>query len=107
MGKPILELTAEDIDKYASLPCCGDRLTIVSRSYKVNLLSNYHTIQTFLPGMLLRSEGGTVVTISSVLGYLGCASLCKTSPTSHHCRNTKGTQSRHCQYSALQSLMLT
>jgi len=42
----------------------------------VNLLSNYHTVQTFLPGMLSRPGGGTIVTISSVLGYLGCASLC-------------------------------
>lgn len=42
----------------------------------MNLLAHFHTIQTFLPGML-RHGAGTIVTISSVLGYLGCRNLGK------------------------------
>ena len=48
---------------------------VVSRSIRVNLLAHFHTIQTFLPGMLRRERGGTIVTISSVLGHLGCRNL--------------------------------
>jgi NAD(P)-dependent dehydrogenase (short-subunit alcohol dehydrogenase family) len=39
-----------------------------------NLLSHFYTIQTFLPAML-EEERGTIVTVGSVLGYLGCANL--------------------------------
>jgi short-subunit dehydrogenase len=47
-------------------------------NFKVNTLSHFHTVRTFLPGML--EEGhGTIVTVSSVLGYLGCANLCESS----------------------------
>lgn len=42
----------------------------------VNLASWYHCVQTFLPAMLSNPAGGTVVTVSSVLGALGCAGLC-------------------------------
>ncbi|KAF1989776.1 NAD(P)-binding protein [Aulographum hederae CBS 113979] len=57
-GKSFLELTTRDIE----------------RNFHVNLLSHFHTIQTFLPGML--EEGrGTIVTVASVLGYLGSAYL--------------------------------
>jgi hypothetical protein len=59
-GKSILDLTAEDVEK----------------NFRVNLLSHYHTVQTFLPGML-EAERGTIVTIASVLGYVGCSNLCK------------------------------
>ena len=58
-GKPILSLTAQDLDI----------------NFRVNLLSHFHTIQTFLPRMLLSENGGTIVTVSSVLAHLGCANL--------------------------------
>lgn len=58
-GKPLLSLSPQDID----------------RNFRVNLLSHFHTIQTFLPGMLQLNNGGTIVTVSSVLGHLGCANL--------------------------------
>lgn len=58
-GKSILELRPEELD----------------RNFRVNLLSHYHTIQAFLPGML-EEERGTIVTVASVLGHLGCANLC-------------------------------
>jgi NAD(P)-dependent dehydrogenase (short-subunit alcohol dehydrogenase family) len=49
-------------------------LTLNERNIKVNLLSHFYTARAFLPGML--DEGrGTIVTVSSVLGYLGCANL--------------------------------
>ncbi|QDS73060.1 hypothetical protein FKW77_009739 [Venturia effusa] len=57
-GKSILDLSTEDVEK----------------NFRVNLLSHFHTVQTFLPGML-EAERGTIVTIASVLGYLGCANL--------------------------------
>ncbi|KAI9791192.1 MAG: hypothetical protein M1816_004184 [Peltula sp. TS41687] len=57
-GKPLLELTPEEIN----------------RNFRVNLLSHFYTLQTFLPGML-RKKRGTIVTMSSVLGHLGCKNL--------------------------------
>jgi len=57
-GKPMLELTAEEVEQ----------------NFRVNLLSHFNTIQTFLPGMLDAGRG-TIVTIASVLGHLGSANL--------------------------------
>lgn len=45
-----------------------------TRSLAVNTLSSFHTIRTFLPGML-EAKHGSIVTISSILGRLGCANL--------------------------------
>jgi short-subunit dehydrogenase len=59
-SKSILELSPEEVD-----------LTL-----RVNLLSHWHTVKACLPGML-DEERGTIVTIASVLGYLGCPNLCK------------------------------
>ncbi|KAJ9667631.1 hypothetical protein H2201_002166 [Coniosporium apollinis] len=57
-GKPLLQLSPAEI----------------TQTLNVNLLSHFHTLQTFLPGML--SEGrGTIVTISSVLAHIGAANL--------------------------------
>lgn len=64
-GKSILDLSTEDVEK----------------NFRVNLLSHYHTVQTFLPGML-EAERGTIVTVASVLGYVGCANLCMFSAAS-------------------------
>lgn len=49
--------------------------TDVEKLFRTNLLAHYHTIQQLLPSMLARPTGGTIVTISSVLGYTGCAGL--------------------------------
>jgi len=49
------------------------RLTI-HRTFRVNTLSHFITLRTFLPHML-RERRGTIVTISSVLGHLGAANL--------------------------------
>jgi len=57
-GKPILDLGPDELDK----------------NFRVNVLSHYHTVQMFLPDML-EEERGTIVTVASVLGYLGCANL--------------------------------
>lgn len=57
-GKPLLDLSFEEIEK----------------CLRVNLLSQFYTIKTFLPGMI-RVGSGTIVTISSVLSSLGAASL--------------------------------
>ena len=47
----------------------------IERNFRINLFSHYHTIQSFLPGMLSHPLGGTIVTISSVLGNLGSSRL--------------------------------
>jgi len=57
-GKSLLELSSEEVE----------------RTFRINTLSHFHTLQTFLPGML-EEERGTIVTISSVLGHLGAANL--------------------------------
>ncbi|GAB7349310.1 hypothetical protein MBLNU459_g8450t2 [Dothideomycetes sp. NU459] len=47
----------------------------IEQNFRINLLSHYHSIQTFLPAMLDRPSGGTVVTVASVLGHLGASHL--------------------------------
>lgn len=46
----------------------------IERSFRVNLLSHFYTLKTFLPGMV-RAGHGTIVTMSSVLGQIGAANL--------------------------------
>jgi NAD(P)-dependent dehydrogenase (short-subunit alcohol dehydrogenase family) len=58
-GKSMLELTDAEIDG----------------NLRVNLHSHFYTIRAFLPDMLAAGRG-TIVTMSSVLGHLGCANLC-------------------------------
>jgi NAD(P)-dependent dehydrogenase (short-subunit alcohol dehydrogenase family) len=57
-GKPLIDLSLDEID----------------RNFRVNLLSHFYTIKTFLPGMI-RAKQGTIVTISSVIGQIGAAQL--------------------------------
>ncbi|ETS79108.1 hypothetical protein PFICI_08961 [Pestalotiopsis fici W106-1] len=59
VGKKLLEVDIEEIE----------------RSLKTNLLSHFYTIKEFLPGMLRSEVGGTIVTVSSVIGHLGAARL--------------------------------
>jgi NAD(P)-dependent dehydrogenase (short-subunit alcohol dehydrogenase family) len=47
----------------------------IQRTLTTNLHSHFHTLQTFLPSLLASPQGGTIVTISSVLGKLGAANL--------------------------------
>ncbi|EQB44399.1 Protein dhs-3 [Colletotrichum sp. SAR11_59] len=58
-GKPLLELEISDIE----------------RSITTNLTSHFITLKTFLPQIIRGGQGGTIVTMSSVLGHLGAASL--------------------------------
>ncbi|KAJ9620158.1 hypothetical protein H2203_007923 [Taxawa tesnikishii (nom. ined.)] len=58
-GAPLLSLSTSQIE----------------RNFRINLLSHYHTIRIFLPSMLAREDGGTIVTVSSVLGHLGASHL--------------------------------
>ena len=80
-GKSLLELSPEQIER-SVYPGNARRpilLTRRRRNFRVNVLSHFHTIQTFLPGML-RQERGTIVTVSSVLAHLGCKNLCASFP---------------------------
>ncbi|KAI4726314.1 NAD(P)-binding protein [Aureobasidium sp. EXF-10728] len=58
-GQPLLSLSANAI----------------SRCFQINTLSHFHTCRTFLPGFLSSPQGGTIVTVSSVLGHLGASHL--------------------------------
>ncbi|MCJ1398048.1 hypothetical protein MMC11_001245 [Xylographa trunciseda] len=58
-GKRKLDLSAEDVE----------------RTFRVNTISHYRLNSLFLPPLLSRPEGGTIVTISSVLGKLGATQL--------------------------------
>ncbi|KAG9686970.1 NAD(P)-binding protein, partial [Aureobasidium melanogenum] len=58
-GKPLLSLSAAQI----------------SRCFSINTLSHFHACRSFLPGMLASPSGGTIVTVSSVLGHLGASHL--------------------------------
>lgn len=80
--------------------------------------------------MLKRRDGGTIVTVSSVLGYLGCASLCKhsslsddseltTSPSADYTSAKAGLMAlhaslraelplmRHCYHDAVRMVLFT
>ncbi|KAI1136736.1 NAD(P)-binding protein [Hypoxylon sp. FL0543] len=59
VGKKLLDVEMEEIE----------------RSITTNLLAHFYTIKTFLPGMLRNETGGTIVTVSSVIGHLGAARL--------------------------------
>lgn len=58
-GKRLLDLSLDEIDD----------------SFRVNLLSHFYTLKTFLPGMIRAGRAGTIVTMSSVLGHIGAAQL--------------------------------
>ncbi|KAK2765587.1 putative secondary metabolism biosynthetic enzyme [Arachnomyces sp. PD_36] len=58
-GSPLLSLPASAITK----------------TIQANLLSHFHILQTFLPGILSEENGGTIVTVSSVIGHLSAAGL--------------------------------
>ncbi|KAI2634394.1 NAD(P)-binding protein [Hypomontagnella submonticulosa] len=59
VGKKLLDMDMEEIEK----------------SIATNLTSHFYTIKTFLPGMIRNDTGGTIVTVSSVIGHLGAAQL--------------------------------
>ncbi|KAI1364315.1 short-chain dehydrogenase [Xylaria arbuscula] len=59
VGKKLLDMSVDEVDK----------------SLTTNLLSHFYTIKTFLPGMINNETGGTIVTVSSVIGHFGAAQL--------------------------------
>jgi NAD(P)-dependent dehydrogenase (short-subunit alcohol dehydrogenase family) len=59
VGKPLLEMTVPEIEQ----------------SLTTNLLSHFYTLKTFLPALTRSPNGGTVVTLSSVIGHTGAAQL--------------------------------
>lgn len=58
-GQPLLTLPAEAFQQ----------------TIRTNLTAAFHTCQVFLPGILSAPHGGTIVTVSSVLGQLCAANL--------------------------------
>lgn len=59
IGKKLLDMEIEEIET----------------SLTTNLLSCFYTLKTFLPAIIRGGQGGTVVTISSVIGQVGAAQL--------------------------------
>lgn len=57
-GKPLLELSAADIE----------------RTFQVNAIALFHTVRAFLPAML-EDDSGHIVTIASAAGLAGTAKL--------------------------------
>jgi NAD(P)-dependent dehydrogenase (short-subunit alcohol dehydrogenase family) len=47
----------------------------IERSLSTNLLSHFYTLKTFLPALARSGRGGTIVTLSSVIGHTGAAQL--------------------------------
>ncbi|CAK7217068.1 hypothetical protein SBRCBS47491_003037 [Sporothrix bragantina] len=58
-GKRLLDLDYDEID----------------RTLTTNLASHFYTLKAFIPGIARSELGGTIVTITSVLGELGAAQL--------------------------------
>jgi len=88
--KPFLDLSVEDVEKYVSFstpqsfhalilsppsPAKTPYLHPSNRTFRTNTLSHYHLTSFFLPPLLSRPAGGTLITISSVLGHLGASNL--------------------------------
>ncbi|KAF3765881.1 NAD(P)-binding protein [Cryphonectria parasitica EP155] len=59
VGKRLLDMSTEEMEK----------------SLFTNLLSSFYTLKTFLPAMIRGQHGGTIVTVSSVIGQVGAAQL--------------------------------
>ncbi len=47
----------------------------IERSLMTNLVSHFYTLKTFIPAIARGGLGGTIVTISSVIGEVGAAQL--------------------------------
>jgi short-subunit dehydrogenase len=47
----------------------------IEQSLMTNLVSHFYTLKTFIPGIARGGQGGTIVTVSSVIGELGAAQL--------------------------------
>jgi NAD(P)-dependent dehydrogenase (short-subunit alcohol dehydrogenase family) len=47
----------------------------IEQSIATNLVSHFYTLKTFLPAIARSEVGGTIVTISSVIGHTGAAQL--------------------------------
>jgi NAD(P)-dependent dehydrogenase (short-subunit alcohol dehydrogenase family) len=47
----------------------------IEKSLTTNLLSHFYTLKTFLPAIARSEVGGTIVTLSSVIGHIGAAQL--------------------------------
>ncbi|KAL8717130.1 MAG: hypothetical protein Q9225_005596 [Loekoesia sp. 1 TL-2023] len=58
-GKPFLALTGDEIEK----------------TFRVNTLSHFHLASLFLRPLISKGTGGTLVTVSSILGRLGASNL--------------------------------
>ncbi|KAL8933750.1 MAG: hypothetical protein Q9211_005611 [Gyalolechia sp. 1 TL-2023] len=58
-GKPFLSLTEDEVEK----------------TFRVNTLSHFHLASRFLRPLIAKRRGGTLVTVSSILGRLGASHL--------------------------------
>lgn len=72
-GKLLLDLTEDDVLEWA-VQCVGESSLITYSTFGSNTLAHFWILKAFLPGLLARGSGH-IVTISSVLGLIGCAQM--------------------------------
>ena len=79
LGKPTI-LINNAASRIGGVPLCAlegpslDQASI-DRTFNTNVHGHFNTLRAFLPGIVLSPNGGTIVTISSILAHLAPASL--------------------------------
>jgi len=79
LGKPTI-LINNAASRIGGLPLCstdGPSLdqSSIDRTFSTNIHAHFNTLRAFLPGIKSSSNGGTIVTISSILAHLAPANL--------------------------------
>lgn len=76
-GKLLLDLTEEDVKEYGILHYCAPYPVLTKYStFGSNTIAHFWVLKAFLPAMLRRGRGH-IVTVSSLLGLVGCAQMSK------------------------------
>lgn len=72
-GKLLLDLTEDDVLEWVG-HCVDESLFMTYSTFGSNTLAHFWILKAFLPGLLARGSGH-IVTVSSVLGLIGCAQM--------------------------------
>jgi short-subunit dehydrogenase len=91
-GRPLMSMSAAETE----------------RTITTNLTAQFIMLQMFLPGMISSPSGGTIVTISSVLGYIGAANIsayCATKAAQIAMHNSLAAELR--QYNKIKTVLVT
>ena len=77
-GKPMLQMNNDEVLQFVPPvfhPFLIDQAKIHDRSYRTNTIAQYRLNQLFIEPLKSHPNGGTIVTVSSVLAKLGAAQL--------------------------------